>query len=387
MQTRKLYYEDAYLRRFRAQVLSCRKTDAGWEAVLDATAFFPEEGGQTADTGTLEGVAVTDVQEQKDGTIIHRLAEPLTPGQEVEGVLDWAERFRKMQTHTAEHILSGLAHAQYGYENTGFHLGTDCCTVDFSGELDRRQLDALERQANAVIWQNVPVTARFPAPEELATMTYRSKLALTRDVRIVTVAGTDTCACCAPHVSATGQIGAVKILDAMRHRGGLRFWMKAGSDALGDYQRRYAATAAISGLLNTPQEEVTAAVDRLIGQREELKRELAALRRQMAQERAAALTETEGDMLLFFQGDEEALRVLANAGMEKCGGVCAVFAGEEGAYRFVMASTHVDMRAFIREHGPALAARGGGQPRMISGRSTASRAALEAFFRCKKADL
>ena len=115
-------------------------------------------------------------------------------------------------------------------------------------------------------------------------------------------------------------------------------------------------------------------------QRDALKREIAGLRRQMAEDRAASLTETDGDLLLFFQGDEESMRTLANAGMEKCGGVCAVFAGEEGAWRFVMASAHRDMRSFIREHGPALRARGGGQERMISGRSTASKAELEAFF-------
>ena len=379
MQTRKLYYEDAYCKRFTARVLSCERAGDGWETALDATAFFPEEGGQTADTGTLDGVAVTDARE-RDGVIYHRLAGPIEPGRQVEGALDWAERFRKMQTHTAEHILSGLAHAKYGYENVGFHLGTDCCTVDLSGELDRAQLDELERQANQVVWQNVPVTARFPAVSELKDLHYRSKLELTRDVRIVTVQGVDDCACCAPHVSGTGQIGAIKILDFMRHRGGVRFWMKAGPDAMEDYARRYAATVAVSGLLNTPQEDVAAGVEKLLAQRDGLKREMAELRREMARARAAALPETEGDLLLFFQGDEDALRLLANAGMEKCAGVCAVFAGEDGAWRFVMASRTADMRAFLKEHGTALGARGGGQARMVSGRSTADRAALEAFF-------
>ncbi len=379
MQTRKLYYEDAYCKRFTARVLSCERAGDGWEAVLDATAFFPEEGGQTADTGTLDGAAVTDVQE-RDGVIYHRLAGPIEPGRQVECALDWAERFRKMQTHTAEHILSGLAHAKYGYENVGFHLGADCCTVDLSGELDRAQLDQLERQANAVVWRNVPVTARFPSVPELKDLHYRSKLELTHDVRIVTVQGVDDCACCAPHVSGTGQIGAIKILDFMRHRGGVRFWMKAGPDAMEDYARRYAATVAVSGLLNTPQEDVAAGVERLLAQRDGLKREMAELRREMARARADALPETDGHLLLFFQGDEDALRLLANAGMEKCAGVCAVFAGEDRAWRFVMASRTADMRAFLKEHGPALGAKGGGQPRMVSGRSTADRKELEAFF-------
>ena len=379
MQTRKLYYEDAYIRRFEGTVLDCQPAKNGWAVELDATAFFPEEGGQTADGGTLDGVAVTDVRE-RGGAVIHITAQPLQPGQRVTGQIDWSGRFRKMQTHTAEHIVSGLIHARYGYDNVGFHLDESGCTVDFSGELTRQQLDQIEDEANAVIWRDTRVTARFPSVPELAAMEYRSKLDLTKDVRIVTVEGVDVCACCAPHVSSAGQIGAVKILDFMRHRGGVRFWIKAGPDALRDYRARYEATAAISAKLNAPQGEVAQAVGKLMDQRDELKQELAALRRQAAEERAAALPETPGHLLLFFQAEEEGLRTLANAGMEKCGGVCAVFSGQKGAWRFVMASRTVDMRSFIRENGPALSARGGGQERMISGRSTASRAELEAFF-------
>ena len=380
MDTRKLYYEDAYIQDFQGKVISCEPVKNGWAVVLDATAFFPEEGGQTADTGMLGDVRVTDVRE-KGGVITHLTDGPLEVGAVVEGRIDWPERFRKMQTHTAEHILCGLAHKKYGFENVGFHLGGDVCTFDFDGELTRPQLDELERQANQVVWEDRPVTARFPNWPELAAMEYRSKLDLTENVRIVTVEGVDACACCAPHVSRTGQIGAIKLLDFMRHRGGVRVWMKAGPDALDDYRKRYEDISAISALLNTPQANVTGAVQKLLEQRDALKKELSDLRRGELEARAAALETVPGDMLLFAQADEEGMRILANAGMEKCGGVCAVFSGEDGAYRFVMASRTRDMRGFLKEHGPALQARGGGQERMVSGRSTADRAALEAFFK------
>lgn len=379
MNTEKLFYQDAYMQCFEAEVLSCAKTEKGWGVVLDATAFFPEEGGQSADTGSLGGVRVLDAKE-KSGIIIHYTDGPLPVGQRVSGRIDWSERFRKMQTHTGEHIVSGIVHARYGYENVGFHLGDNGCTFDFDGELTREQVDEIELLANEVVWKNVPVTARFPASRELQQMEYRSKLELTENVRIVTIEGVDTCACCAPHVASTGQIGVIKLLDLMRHRGGVRIWCKCGADALEDYRARYTASAAISALLNTPQESIAAGVEKLMAQRDVLKGDFAALKRQVLEEQAAGLASTEGNILLFAQEDDGGMRILVNGGMEKCGGVCAVFSGEDGAWQFVMGSRTVDMRAFIKEHGPALKARGGGQSQMVSGRCQATKAELEDFF-------
>ncbi len=379
MYTRKLYYEDAYMRVFESKVLACEKAKNGWAVVLAATAFFPEEGGQEADKGVLGGVRVLDARE-KDGVILHTTDGPLPVGRVVTGQIDWPDRFRKMQTHTGEHIVSGIIHRKYGFDNVGFHLGDDGCTVDVSGELTREQLDQVEREANEVVWRDAAVTARFPLACELARMEYRSKLELTHDVRIVTVEGVDQCACCAPHVSSTGQIGCIKLLDFMRHRGGVRVWMKAGPDALADYQGRYADTLKISGLLNTPQSDIAAGAEKLLAQRDELKREIAGLRRQEAERLAAALEPTAGDILLFVQSDEDGMRALVNAGMEKAGGVCAVFSGRERDWRFVMGSKQTDMRAFLREHGQELGAKGGGQSQMVSGRCQATRAELEAFF-------
>jgi alanyl-tRNA synthetase len=379
MHTTKLYYENAYTQSFQAAVTACEAGKGGWLVQLDQTAFFPEGGGQTADTGTLGGVRVLDCHE-KGGEIYHLTDGPLPVGQTVTGQLDWHDRFRKMQNHTGEHIVSGLVHARYGYENVGFHLAEDGCTFDFDGELTRSQLDEIEQAANAVVWENRAVTTAFPDPETLKSLTYRSKLDLTENVRLVTVEGVDVCACCAPHVSRTGEIGVIKLLDFMRHRGGVRIWAKCGWDALRDYGRRYTDSAAISGLLNTPQENITAGVEKLLAQRDSLKQELTALQRQALEAQAAALAPTAGNMLLFTQADNDGMRILANAGMVKCGGVCAVFSGQDGAYQFVMASEKVDMRAYLKENQAALQARGGGQTAMVSGRSTADKADLEAFF-------
>lgn len=379
MNTVRLYYENAYNRAFDAVVLSCAQDGERWRIVLDRTAFFPEGGGQAADPGTLGGAHVLDVQEE-GSVIVHYTDAPLDAGSTVSGTLDWAERFRRMQDHTGEHILSGLVHRRFGFDNVGFHLSTDSCTVDFSGELSREDLDVVEDAANTVVWENRAVTARFPDPAELPTLEYRSKLDLTENVRIVTIEGVDDCACCAPHVSRTGEVGVIKILDFMRHRGGTRLWLKCGADALRDYRSRYSATATLSAMLNVPQSDVVPAAEKLFAQRDELKFRLVALERQVLEAQADALAPTDGNLLIFAAADEAGLRLLANKGMEKCGGICAVFSGEDGDYRFVMASRTADMRAFAKQQRETLCLRGGGQERMISGRCTATRHMLQAFF-------
>ena len=199
--------------------------------------------------------------------------------------------------------------------------------MDFDGELTRAQLDAVEDEANAIVCENRPVTTAFPSPEELPTLTYRAKLELTENVRLVIIENADVCACCAPHVSRTGEVGIVKLLDFMRHRGGTRVWLKCGHDAFEDYRVRYTDAAKLSAMLSAPQDRLVPAVERLLTQRDELKFRLTAMERKVLETQAASIEETDRDLLLFTEADDAGLRLLANAGMEKCGGVCAVFSG------------------------------------------------------------
>ena len=271
--TTRLYDTDSHLREFTAAVLRCEPAGARWRVVLDRTAFFPEGGGQPADTGALNGAAVTDVQEES-GEVAHYTDAPLEPGTTAHGVIDWGKRFRRMQAHTGEHIVSGLVHTHYGYRNVGFHLGDETVTMDYDGELTWEQLMEIERLANEAVWRDVPVRIEYPAPEALVKMTYRSKLDLRENVRIVTVEGYDVCACCAPHVSRTGEVGAIKIVDSMRHRGGVRLTILCGADAQADYALRHAQVASLSHLLSVPRADVVAAAERLLREKEALEREL-----------------------------------------------------------------------------------------------------------------
>ena len=380
-QTIKLYDADSHLYDFDASVISCEKTDKGFAVVLDKSAFFPEGGGQPADEGTLNGIAVTDVQ-IKDGIITHTTAEEIPAGSAVKGAVDSEIRFRRMQNHSGEHIVSGLIHKLFGYNNVGFHMGSEDVTLDLDGVLTREDLDKIEMLANRAVYENVNVRAEYPSPEILKDLDYRSKLDLTENVRIVTIEGYDVCACCAPHVNKTGEIGIIKLLDFLKYKGGVRIHMLCGFDALEDYNRRYKNVAAISAKLSAKQAEVYEAVERLSAELSAEKQAAGELKRQLVAMKIAALEPTDGNMVLVEKDmDMLNLRNLVNEAVQLCGGICAAFSGsDENGYNYIIASKNVPLRAEAKAINAALNGRGGGKDEMIQGSAKASEAEIRAYF-------
>ena len=379
--TRKLYDENSHLSAFDAVVLSCDPAGDHHTVVLDCTAFFPEGGGQAADTGMLDAVRVLDVQERR-GTIVHLTDYPLKVGSTVHGKLDWQKRFRRMQEHSGEHIISGLVHTLYGYRNVGFHLGDETVTMDYDGELTHEQLSELELLANEAVWKNVPVRAEYPSEDVLKTLEYRSKLDLTENVRIVTIEGYDVCACCAPHVSSTGEIGAIKIIDSMRHRGGMRLTILCGMDAIAQYRMLFGQASRLSNLLNMPKDRLADAVERLFSERDELELALKNREEKLNALRLKALPDSGSNIVIVDAFDDpDAMRELVNIGMERASGVCAAFSGDDqNGYRYIIGSKSMDLRANTKAINAALNGRGGGRATMIQGSCSAKRTEIKAFF-------
>lgn len=371
--TEKLYYTDSHIHEFSARVLSCEKAKKGFAVVLDKTAFFPEGGGQPADTGIIGPAAVRDVQEQ-NGEIFHYTDQALTPGEEYACALDWEQRLCRMQNHSGEHIFSGITHKLYGFDNVGFHMGAECMTIDFSGELSWEQLTEIETLANQAVRDDLPVKTCFPGPEALSQMEYRSKLELTRDVRIVEIPGTDRCACCAPHVKRTGEIGLIKLLSAERHRGGVRIELVCGMDALRECRLMQENVTAISGLLSAKRAKSAAAVERVLAEQARLKERVAELSMALARLKAERFGYTEGNICVFDKVlDEVALRELVNLLMEKCGGMAGAFSGsDETGYMYIIGSKNIDLRSHSREINAAINGKGGGTAEMIRGRASTS---------------
>lgn len=380
MATQKLYYLDAHQKTFTAAVLSCVPGKHGYDVVLDRTCFYPEGGGQPGDTGSLSGVRVTDTHERGD-EIVHFCDAPLAVGETVEGAIDYDRRFSFMQLHSGEHILSGIVHRRFGYENVGFHMGTDFVTIDFSGMLGPDDLAAVEAEANEWIWKNIPIRITWPSPDELAAIPYRSKKELTGQVRIVTIPDVDICACCGTHVSNTGEIGFVKIFSCVKFHDGVRLEILCGRRALQYMSALVEQNRRVSGLLSAKPLQTADAAARLLEAEAALKFRAAQLEEQVFAQKAQALAGA-GNVLLFEPPmTPDSVRRLTDLVMTACGGRAAVFAGSDAeGYKYAVGEADGDLRQLVKELNAELHGRGGGKPFFAQGSVAASRAGIEAFF-------
>ena len=377
--TERLYYSDSHMSEFSATVLSVTEENGKFAVTLDRTAFFPEGGGQGSDTGFIGGVRVYDVQ-IKNGVIYHYTEKPLEEGKQVACAVDFDRRFRNMQNHSGEHIISGIVHRLYGYENVGFHL-SDEMTVDFDGELTRKQLDEIEDLANKAVYENLPVRAYFPKKAELDSLSYRSKKEINEDLRIVEIEGVDVCACCAPHVRLTGEIGVIKILDFFKNKGGVRLFVKCGRDALADYRDKYKNTLEISNLLSVKQHEASAAVNSLNAHNAELKSEISRLKKRLIEEKALNFNSTADRSAVFEDGlDIKELQLYADALYKRNGGIRAVFSENGNGYAFAICGEESSLDGFFGEFKTALPVRGGGRNGIVQGTVNAKRAEIEKLF-------
>ncbi|HJD28601.1 MAG TPA: alanyl-tRNA editing protein [Candidatus Blautia avicola] len=389
--TEKLFYKDSYTKEFQARVLSCTECKGSYQAVLTRTAFFPEGGGQSADTGffyTKDGqeIPVTDVQE-RDGTVFHYIASPVKEGEEIKGKLDFEERFSKMQQHTGEHIVSGLVNRHFGYHNVGFHLGAEEVTMDYDGVLTQEDLEQIELEANQAVAENIPVVVLYPSEEELKNITYRSKIEIEGQVRIVQIPGYDICACCAPHVKETGSIGLIKIVGAVHYKGGMRVSMLCGFRALSDYRMKERNVVKISNLLSAKQEDTAQAVERLGQEVNRQKEKIKNLQKRyvdLCLEEAGnqAKTDPGKSILLFVEElDAGARRNFVNAAMDMTEGFAGVFVGnDEEGYQYVLGSRTRDIQDAGKKLNACFQGKGGGKPPMIQGSLHGKEQALKEFI-------
>ena len=332
----------------------------------------------------LDDVRVLDVHE-KEGIIYHTTEKALEAGKTVTGKINWEERFEKMQQHTGEHIVSGLVHERFGYNNVGFHLGSDYCTMDFDGTLTKEQLREIELAANQAVWKNIDIVVTYPSKEELANMDYRSKIEIEGQVRIVTVPGYDVCACCAPHVKKTGEIGMLKLVNMVNYKGGERITMLCGVRALKDYEAKDANGKEISALLCAKELEIADAVHHMKEEQTALKSKVADLSGKLLAYRAKEISVDVPIVTVFdadLSGNEP--RELMNQLLERGAKIVAVFAGNDAdGYRYVIGSRETDVRPMSKNLNTSFQGRGGGKPEMTQGSLKGKEVEIRTFIQAE----
>ena len=378
-----LFYRDEYAREFDAEVISCQKGKKGYEVVLSDTAFYPEGGGQPADRGTLGQVNVLDVK-RRNGEILHITDAPLEPGMTVHGVLDWERRFDHMQQHSGEHILSGVVHAQFGYDNVGFHMNDEVVTVDFNGPITWEEAMELEDKVNAYIWTDAESRELYPSEEELKAMDYRSKIELKGKVRLVEYPGADLCACCGTHVAHTGEIGLMKILSVSRHKDGVRMEMLFGGRAMKDYDRKHLLNTEFSCRLSAKPYETGEALQRVLDEMNAMKFRMQAMNERYYAMRATSIPV--GEPVIFFNEPGMSMveirkfcDYLISTGKVKTAMI--ISPKDKESVNYVMGSADLNMRDVGKLLNEELHGRGGGRPEMVQGSFQAEADAVEQAFR------
>lgn len=383
--TVRLFEEDQYLRSFEAVIGSCEKRKKKYAIVLDQSAFFPEGGGQPGDRGTFttsdgKVIKVSDTIEA-DGEVYHICDQAIEPGSVIRAELDWQFRFDNMQNHAGEHIVSGLIHRMYGYDNVGFHMGTDCITLDLNGDLSEAQLYEIELLANEAVWADVPILITIPDADTLKALDYRSKKELEGDVRIVEIAGYDLCACCGTHPKRTGEIGLIKLLSVQRYKGGVRIEMLAGRRALENYRSKHLQAVEVSRRLSVKPDKFLDGVDRIMKETDGLKASLSGMKQELMQAAIDGAEVCEDKIFIrkdLFEGND--LRRMADALKAKAKRILAVSLGEDGRFRYVLIDEDHGAKALNDEIRASFAGRGGGSDVMAQGTLEGSEETIRSWF-------
>jgi len=396
--TERLYYENAYLTQFDAQVLACEAIGEHYQILLDRSAFYPTSGGQPFDTGFLGEARVIDVN-VTDGLVWHTVTQPLQAGQCVQGRIDWPRRFDHMQQHAADHMIAGALHRLMGGVTIGLHVSDDISTIDVAmpegvTRISEEDIRRLEWDVNEHIQRDVPIRCWFPGEKELAELPLRKKPTVSEHVRIVAIGDDEMVACGGTHPSTAGQIGLVKIVSVTPARGKMRVAFLAGQRALRDYFRCSDAAHAAAGLVSSSVDNLPSAVSAVqeklrIAEFDLLKCKKEQLLSQAERLMEEALLLPDGVKLVsgFVEADAALLKDLVSRLIEQPGVMALMGAasGEQAVYVFGRsADVQADMGALLRESARPLGGKGGGRPDFAQGGG--SKAILQAACQRVQAD-
>ncbi|MFW6309419.1 MAG: alanyl-tRNA editing protein, partial [bacterium] len=260
--TKKLYYEDSFLKEFNADIISFKEKEGQYHIKLDRTAFYPEGGGQPADRGLIGRSKVRYVYKEK-GEVYHVIDQMPAQKEGVDCEINWKRRFELMQQHSGQHLLSAVLENAYQAGTIGFHLSENNVTIDIDRELADKDFELVEERVNQIIYQDRKIIDEYPEPEELKTMELRKEPAVEESVRVVRIKGIDLSPCGGTHLHSTGQIGIVSLIDTENHKEGMRITFLCGIRALEDYKFKNQIVARARESLSVKNEDINSEIERL----------------------------------------------------------------------------------------------------------------------------
>ena len=385
----RIYYTDSLLTTFEANVVSCDTNGEAPRVVLDRTAFYPTSGGQPHDVGSLGDARVLDVIDEDDH-VVHVVDQPLRVGAPVAGRIDWVRRFDHMQQHTGQHILSAAFDRTAGVRTESFHLGTAHSTIDLAREVSTREIAAAEDLANAVVWEDRPVTVRFVSEDEAAALPLRKESLRTGTLRLVDVTDFDLSACGGTHVPTTGRIGIIAVAGVEKVKGGTRVSFVCGGRALASHRAHRDRVDGLVRLLTVGPDDLRGSVERLQGELRTQQKTIKDLQSQVATSLAESLRATAESTGSFARvlcaqagWDAAALKTLASALVAGPGHVAVVIGSGSTVPVVVARSSDVSFAAnvWLTQATSVLGGKGGGRPELAQGALSASPDAILAFAR------
>jgi len=373
MKTEHLFDSEVRRTEFEAQVLE-RRADKN-AVIVDRTCFYPESGGQLPDTGTLNGIPVTDVQEEREA-ILHVLDGPLPEGT-VQGKVDWEVRFDHMQQHTGQHLLSGAFDQLARAMTVGFHMSAEYCTIDLRiPALASELADRVEDLANRVVFEDRPVKVLLLSRGEAIRLPLRKRPPDLESLRVLEIKDFDYSACGGTHCQQTGEVGLVKIARWEKIREDVRVEFLCGGRALRDYRWRNNTINRMAGELSIASRDLKPAFQRLRQENADKGKRIKELLEESLKYEAGRLikeAEAPGPFRLvikvFTDRDPEEVKGLANRLAEHPGTMALLAAiGDKANLVFARsADLAFDMNALMKEAASRIGGKGGGRPNFAQG--------------------
>lgn len=379
--TERLYYQDSHLIDFTATVTGLTEKVSGWTGVtLNRTAFYPTGGGQPSDTGTLEGATVVECLDQGNDGVVHLIRGAVPEvGASVTGRVDWERRLDHIQQHTGQHILSQAFVQLFQAPTKGFRVLEHWCEIDVElADPSDARIERAVLLANAVVWDNRPMTIRNVTSEEAAALPLRKESAREGELRLIEIDGFDLTPCGGTHAQRTGEVGLIAVRHWSRAKGMTRIEFVAGKRALRDYELANESARQAAAHFSVGRDDIPVAVERVIAENKELQRQVRTLAETAAKFEAGELiagaaTISNGKRIVlctFTDRTVDNLKTLAHTIAAQPGNIALLGMTDAEGARIVFARSADltdDMNSLLREACTQLGGRGGGRPDFAQG--------------------